>query len=84
MITNEEWGELHRLLNKYYIAYKLWSEEDIRIYLDEHGYPPTDENVTTFLEHMDTDGLFDCNDYDWEVFAQALWDCKDKLEGEQE
>ena len=75
------WREIHAVLSKYCIAYKLWTVEDVEVYLTDHGYPTTEENVATFLEHMNTDGLEDCNDYDWEVFAQALWDCKDELEG---
>ena len=78
-----DWSELHSVLSKYCIAWKLWTVEDVETYLADNGYPATEENVDTFLEHMDMDGLSDCNDYDWEVFAQALWDCKDELKKEE-
>lgn len=77
------WTELHAVLSKYCIAWKLWTVEDIEMYLIDHGYPATEENVETLLNHMNEDGLSDCNDYDWEVFAQALWDCKDELKKEE-
>ena len=78
------WSEIHAVLSKYCIAYKLWTVEDVENYLTENGYPPTEENVDIFLNHMHIEGLEDCNDWDWEVFSQALWDCKDELKKEEE
>ena len=76
------YDDIHKLLDKYFIAYKLWSTEDIECELARLGYEPSDENVATVLNHMWVRGLSECTDSDWEIINQGIAYAKDELKKE--
>ncbi|MBR0420278.1 MAG: hypothetical protein IJI66_14045 [Erysipelotrichaceae bacterium] len=62
---------LHKIISKRYIAYKLWSREDIEDLLEEKGVEPTSDNVDLVITEIGSQ-LSDCTDYDWEIINQAI------------
>lgn len=78
-MNNIPYNKIHKLLDKYFIAYKLWSVEDIESELGIQGYEATDENVAAVLNHMWIGGLSECTDRDWEIINQAIADAKEEL-----
>lgn len=55
-----------------YLAFKLWSEEDIRTRLEELGYDATDENVAAVIDTGELKYLSDCDDNDWYLVDDAI------------
>ena len=55
-----------------YIATKLWSEEDVRVPLDDRGISYTDETVAAIINTGILKGLGDCTDNDWAIVDYAI------------
>ena len=55
-----------------YLAWKLWSEEDVRLRLEELGYAATDENVAAVIGTGELRYLSDCDDTDWYLIDDAI------------
>ena len=69
-ITEEEF---RAYLDENYIAYKLWSREDVANELLEAGYADSEENIDEVL-NAGVGGLHDCTDDDWQIIQNAIFD----------
>lgn len=68
-ITEEEF---RAYLDENYIAYKLWSREDVANELLEAGYADSEENIGEVL-NAGVGGLHDCTDDDWQIIQNAIF-----------
>lgn len=71
----------HRYLEKAgFLAWKLWSREDIESVLASDGYAVTDENVDEVINTGMLKGLEDIDDGEWEVIHYAIHQCAPRLQ----
>lgn len=68
-ITEEEF---RAYLEENYIAYKLWSREDVANELLEAGYADSEENIDEVL-NAGVGGLHDCTDDNWQIIQNAIF-----------
>lgn len=68
-ITEEEFRVY---LEEHYIAYKLWSREDVANELLKAGYADSEENIDEVL-NAGVRGLNDCTDDDWQIIQNAIF-----------
>lgn len=64
--------EFRAYLDENYIAYKLWSREDVANELVEAGYADSEENIGEVL-NAGVGGLHDCTDDDWQIIQNAIF-----------
>ena len=55
-----------------YLAWKLWSREDIFWRLHEFGYEGTDDEIDAVINTGELKYLKDCNDNDWYLIDDAI------------
>lgn len=67
--------QFYRYLDDHYVAWKLWSREDIRDYLEDTGYPATDQNVDAVIS-CDLSNLRDSTEDDWAIIDMAVYKAK--------
>lgn len=68
-------AQLYRYLDDNYIAWKLWSQEDIRDYLKDQGYPATDQNVDAVI-NCDLRYLSNTSEDDWAIIDMAVYEAR--------
>lgn len=73
LFSNE--AQLYRYLDENYIAWKLWSREDIRDYLEDQGYPATDQNVDAVIS-CDLRYLSNTSEDDWAIIDMAVHEAR--------
>lgn len=61
------------------VAWKVWTKDDIKECLEEDGFLPSDENVDLVMQAV-SKGLSDCNDDDWDVIRDAIYDMSEDLD----
>ena len=61
------------------VAWKVWTKDDIKECLEEDGFLPSDENVDLVMQAV-RKGLSDCNDDDWDVIRDAIYDMSEDLD----
>lgn len=72
---------IHQLIDQSgYIAYKLWTEDDVTSTLEEEGFAPTRDNVEIVLDTGMLKCLNNCSDQDWGIIREAIMACQDSLE----
>lgn len=72
---------IHQLIDQSgYIAYKLWTEDDVTSTLEEEGFAPTRDNVEIVLDTGMLKCLNNCSDQDWGIIREAIMECQDSLE----
>lgn len=75
--------QMRVLLSRSYIAWKVWSEEDIASRLVEKGYEPSESNITAVLNSGHCKNLSECTDSDWEIIDYAIYAVKGNLTEQQ-
>ena len=55
-----------------YVAWKLWSRDDIRCELVEKGYDDSLENIETVIQSGYLKHLSECTDQDWDMIGYAI------------
>lgn len=60
------------------VAWKVWTKDDIKKCLEEDGFLHSDENVDFVMQAV-CEGLSDCNDDDWCVIHDAIYDTSEEL-----
>ena len=55
-----------------YLAWKLWSREDILWRLHELGYEGTEDEIDAVVNTGELKYLDDCNDNDWYLIDDAI------------
>lgn len=68
--------QFYRYLDDHFVAWKIWSREDIKAYLTEEDYPATEHNVDAMIS-CDLSCLNDCTDRDWEIIGMAFVEAKE-------
>ena len=61
------------------VAWKVWTKDDIKECQKEDGFLPSDENVDLVMQAV-RKGLSDCNDDDWDVIRDAIYDMSEDLD----
>lgn len=61
----------HAFCKNDYLAWKLWTEDDIKAVLLEYGYAGTDEQIGNVIQTGQLDTLNDRTDCDWEIIRNA-------------
>lgn len=61
------------------VAWKVWTKDDIKECLEEDGFLPSDENVDLVMQAV-RKGLSACNDDDWDVIRDAIYDMSEDLD----
>ena len=61
------------------VAWKIWTKDDIKECLEEDGFLPSDKNVDLVMQAA-REGLSDCNDDDWDVIRDAIYDMSEDLD----
>lgn len=77
-ITHEEFM---KYLRENYIAYKLWTWDDVKSQLKANGFKDSEKNLSCFSK-WDFEALNDCTDSDWMTIDYAILDEADNLEME--
>lgn len=54
-----------------YVAYKLWTKEDIAAVLKEEGYEASEKNIADIINSGLLENLYDCTDSEWDIISQA-------------
>lgn len=68
------------LKNAGYIAWKLWTREDIGDVLMNTGYTDSEANIDLVLNTGYLNSLEESNEQDWEIISSAIHSCASKLE----
>ena len=68
-------AQLYRYLDENYIAWKLWSREDICDYLEDQGYPATDQNIDAVIS-CDLRYLSNTTEDDWAIIDMAVYEAR--------
>lgn len=54
-----------------YVAWKLWSRDDIEKAIKAEGYEATEKNINVVCNHSVLDQLGDCTDEEWDILRCA-------------